>query len=545
MSSLRARVERLIGDGAFLGATGAFLSLVIYSAAQGYPTWVRWPERVLLDGVASGFGMLFEPAVLLVEHHGYLYLSTFAALLAWRRTRPIAAAALGAVLLITCARLTVFACFSIYVMNHRLGLLSVPLAFAIAACLTRWGRWPILSMVVLAGGLCVGVVLGLLFQHDYPVIVSPLHRFVPTALLALLGAWLIATRVTDAPSSAVGRFVRMWGLAAICVSCLMILAVFTVQLHPREPPIERLPIPANGAYDVYLAREPPELIWTDTEQIHVLTNPYGASHDDSYVLAGGTHKSPQRIWRSPSNGLYVEMVGGIGWWKFPPQGQPLSQTPVVEFRHAVLQDGSPCAFAEDPITRSVFVVSQWLSHYVVMDRDTGAVRATGRLSSAFQGVWHSTPDLPSRILYISSALGDGGLYELNLDSMAITRKASDLYMYETVLNPEEHILWGTRPISGEVIGVDTRTFEVLHRISAGFGTRDLQRDPGSGDLYTCSWFGDVFRVDVASLTAAKIARCGRICRNLFLDAQRDTLWAATDDGICRFPLATRKGDGSS
>jgi hypothetical protein len=87
-----------------------------------------------------------------------------------------------------------------------------------------------------------------------------------------------------------------------------------------------------------------------------------------------------------------------------------------------------------------------------------------------------------------------------------------------------------------VIGVDSDTFRVRYRIRTGFGSRDVQRDPRTGDLYSCSLFGDVFRIAAPFTSAERIAWCGRVCRNLYLDPQHDTLWAATDDGICRIPL---------
>lgn len=534
MRSLRAWLERPIGDGAFLGAGGAFLTLLSYWwAARWQPTWVPLPERILLTVMGSGLGIVFEPLDLLVLRSGYLWLPILAALVAWRRTRPLVAVVLGAVLLIESARLAALACFSVYLMDPWLGLLSVPCALLPALFLTRWRRWPILSTVMLAFGLGVGVALGVVFQHDFPAVVSPLDRFVPIALASLLIAWLISTRTEAARSAGIGRFVRMWGLLAICVSCILIIVITTDRFRPRSAPPHRFL--AESSYDVHMTGEPAELVWTDTVQSHVLTNPYGESHG-GYVLAAGDHRCPQRIWASPTDGIYIQMLKSVGWWKAPPSGEQFSQDSAVEYRNDLLEDGSPQAFAEDPVTRRVFMMSQWGSHYVVMDRDTGITRATGRLSTAFLGGWHSLPVLPSRRAYISSALEDGGLYELNLDSMETTRKAAGLYLYETVLDPENHMLWGARPLTGEVIGVDSETFTVVSRIRTGFGSRDLQRDPGTGILYTCSLFGDVFRVDPASRTAARIAWCGRLCRNLFLDVARETLWAATDDGICRIPL---------
>src|SRR5262249_51398497 len=133
-------------------------------------------------------------------------------------------------------------------------------------------------------------------------------------------------------------------------------------------------------------------------------------------------------------------------------------------------------------------------------------------------------------------LDDGGLYEMNLDSLALSREAKNLYLYETILDPERGLLWGVRPLTGEVVSVDTRTYEMRHRVPVQFGLRDLQRDPESGDLYTCSEiYGDIFRIDGHSQTVSRVGWCGRLCRDMFLDAPRKMLWVATRDGICRIP----------
>jgi hypothetical protein len=535
---VRARFERLVGDGAFLGTATAYLTLLGYTfTARWLPSWVVVPERILLEVMGSGLGLFFEPIDLLIVRRGYLWLPIVAVVLAWRRTRPVAAVLLSAAVLIESARLAALGCFSLYVMDHAFGLLAAPLAVIPAALLTRWRRWSILSSVVLAFGLCLGVGLGVVFQHDFPDIVSPLNRFVPIALATILIALLVSIRVPAVSSTSVGRLVRIWGLLGFSVSCTLIIVVASDWLRPRDPSPHRF-LPYSS-YDVFITGASHDLVWTDTEDIHVLTNPYGDGHE-RYVLAGGNHRTPQRIWPSPTDGFYVQMLLSVGWWQEPPKGQRISQDPAVQYRNDLMRDGSPCAFVEDPVTRSVFMVNQWGSRYFVMDRDSGATRETGYFSTAFMGAWHATADLPSRVAYVSSALEDGGVYELNLDAMTIARRASALDLYETVFDQKMQVLWGARPVTGEVIGVGGGAFDVLYRFRTGFGSRDLQRDPNTGDLYTCSLVGEVFRVDVASGTAAPVAWCGRLCRNLFLDPQRDTLWVATDDGVCRVPLAALK-----
>jgi hypothetical protein len=534
MSSGRVRAGAWIGEGAAFGAVGACATLVIYGAMRSRPEWLAWPEYVIVRVLESGLGLLLEPYVLLVERRGYVLLPFIAALLIWRRTRRILVAALGAVVMIESARLAALACFSTYVMQPTAGLLTVPVAAVPAAYIAWRRRWPVLAVAVFAFGLCAGVALALPLQHDYPAIVSPLHRFVPSALASLACAWVIARWLIDPAERGLRRFRRLWGLCSIAVSCLFMIAITTSWFRPRPAPPTRLL--GGSAYDVYVTGTPPVLVWTDTEHVHVVTDPYGAARD-GYELSAADGRTPQRIWASPSDGFYVQMQGSIGWWKAPPRGQRIASAPAVTFQDDILQDGSPWAFAEDPSTRRVFMMSQWQSHYAVMDRDTGALTTTGRFSTALQGAWHATPDLPARRVYISSALADGNLYELDLDSLAIVRRAGAVDVHEMVLDPERHLVWGARPLTGQVVGLDDTSLRVRYRIHAGFATRDLQRDPRSDVLYTCSMPGDVFRIDSERHVAERLTWCGRLCRNLYLDVERETLWAATDDGICRIPLA--------
>ena len=533
MRSVAGWFERRISDGVSLGIGAASLTLLAYAAAARWKTaWVGGPEVVILAVMGSGLGLLIEPIDLFVMHPGYLCLPLLAAALVWRRTRWLVLPIISAIVAIESARAGALACFALYAVDRPLGLLAAPLAVFPAAVLTACRRWSVLSMIVLTGGLCVGVLIGVIFQHDYPEMVSPLHRFLPTAVLALFAAWVTSLAGTSRAEPLPRRFVRMWGVSTLGVACVLIAAVTTEWVRPHQPSPERFA--SRSAYDVHVAGDPPVLIWTDTEEIHVETAPYGRVHD-SYVLSGGTHRTPQRVFSS-TDGVDIQMQSSVGWWKQPPSGEHYEQEPAVRYSHDVLQDGSPSAFVEDPLTERVFVISQWGSRYVVMDRASGKTEATGRVSPAFVGFWQFSPPQASRTIRLSSAIGDGGIYELNLDSMTLKPIGSALYLYETAVDPERRIFWGARPLTGEVVGADADSLAVRYRIRTGFGSRDLQRDPRTGTLYTCTLAGEVFRIDATSLTPSKVAWCGRLCRNLFLDVRRDALWAATDDGICRYSL---------
>ncbi|MDX2167118.1 MAG: hypothetical protein SF182_08650 [Deltaproteobacteria bacterium] len=524
-----------MGDGALLGAAIAYLTLVgHWLAARWAPGVVFLPEWIVVNVMGTGLGVIFEPIDLLIVRRGYLALPLVALALLWRPTRTVVAAVVALLLFVESARLVALSCLAIYVMHHASGLLSVPLAVALAALLVRWRRWSILASIVLTVGFCFGVGFGIVFQHDYPEVVSPLHRFVPIAAATLALALLVAWRVPAQPTAPGARFLRTAGVMTLGASCLLMIALVSDRLAARPPSPHRF-LPGSS-YEVFLTPDARALLWTDTEELHVFTDPYGATHDE-YVLSGATHRTPQRIWPSPTGGVFVQMLLSVGWWKPPPPDERFAAEPAVLYRDAAMADGSPCGFFENPFARSVFLINQWGSRYFVFDRDSGALRDTGRFSSAVMGAWHATPDLASRRAYLSSALQDGGLYEVDLDSMAIHRRAAGLYLYETIVDGDGALLWGARPVTGEVIGVERDGFTVRHRFRTGFGSRDLQRDPRTGDLFTCSLFGEVSRVRPAAGTVETLGWCGRLCRNLFLDPAHDALWAATDDGICRFALA--------
>ena len=308
MNSIRAGFERVVGDGACLGAGAALLTLLSYEVAiRWYPPAASLPEQLLVVVMGTGPSMIFEPFDLLILRGGYICLPIILIALVWRRSRSIVLAVLGLLLMFETARLTAFATFSVYVMHHGLGFLVAPLAVLPAVCLTRWQRLPILSIVLLTGGLCVGVLVATFFQHDFPDVVSPVHRFIPATIVAVVIAWLVSIPLRDMRSVTLRRFAHIWGLATICVACIIFVAIATQWLRPRVAPPSRFL--SQSAYDVRVTGEPPVLVWTDTEEIHVLTEPYGQTHH-SYMLSGGHHRTPQRLWPSATDGFYVQMLGG-------------------------------------------------------------------------------------------------------------------------------------------------------------------------------------------------------------------------------------------
>ncbi len=453
-----------------------------------------------------------------------------------RATRPVGVALLAVAAELAATLLCTIPFGACAVMNPGLGVLAVVLAVPVALLLARIPRWPLSAMVVVAGGVTFGAAIGVLFNDDTFAAWGVENRFLASTSLSLMIALTIAAfDRTRAPMTA-WRVAGMWGLSAVTLSSVAMVTLVGVQLH-RASADSSARFVDDWAYDLVLTGDPPQLVWADKNRVHALTDPYGASHDHYLLSESATF--PQRIWPSATDGFYVQTLHGVDWWPAPRGDQRIPPEPAVRYpKPAEIRDGPPWGFAEDTARNRVFLASEWQSYFAVMDHDTAAVTARGRIGTAFWPAFHATPDPAARALYLSSCMEEGTLYKVDLDTLQVTASAPSLFLYETVLDATRHLLWGSRPITGELLGIDTETLEVRRRIPLTFGNRDLTRDPVTGDLYTCAFLsGEVFRVDVSTGAVSQLGLCGRLCRNLVVDPARQSVWVATRDRICRLPMA--------
>lgn len=528
MREVRLRLERWIGFGAFCGALGALLIEVAYSCGGNHPWLMEPAERALLVVLDSGLEINAWLLRSILSLGGLAAAITLMVMLVYRPSRGVAVSALATFLFGYVAWVTALASFGVYTNDHRLAIAAGLLAPLLALPLTVWLRWPVTSLLLLDGGIALAVLRSTIFQHDFPMIVSPMWRFLPVAVLSFVAAWLLARRLGDATRGGFGRYAGLSGVLSVAFSSVLFLWVIADILRPRPAPAERIAAPF--AYDLALWGDPPQMIWTDTEKIHIWTDPYAAV-PTGFEIDPTPHNFPQRIWSADDGGLYIQTLDGISWW--PVQGRDLARSPA-----GWLPFDRPMAFAEDPVARRLVMVSERDNKYAIVDRDSGE-RREGRLSDHIYGAWRATPELETRRVWLASAFGDGGLYELDLETLELRRKAALADLYGLVIDRAKGLIWGARILTGEVVALDTETFTVRHRIRTAFGGRSLERDPKRGFLYTCSWAGDVFRIDTQALTATTLGWCGRLCRAVKIDPDRDTLWITTDDGICRIPLAGR------
>jgi hypothetical protein len=183
------------------------------------------------------------------------------------------------------------------------------------------------------------------------------------------------------------------------------------------------------------------------------------------------------------------------------------------------------------------VINEWRGSGSVFSLDDPAHPRSMSFSDRTWPMPWITADPPSRRAYVTSMLADGSLRELDLDTLEPVRQRSGVFVYQSVVDPARGILWGTRPVHGELVGIDTATLAIRVRVHLSPGTRDVVLDPESGQLFVNTYpAGALYRVDGASGRVLEEGACGFRCRSLYLDVPRRTLWSASLAGIRRFVI---------
>jgi len=542
---MTARITRVAADAASVGvAVLTVVNLLDWGARR--VIGVAFLEILRLNLLGSFAQFLFRPLRGVSWPEG-MALSIAAALLLWRRTRLLVSCAVAAALSVWAAAM---ACAAAYAIDPLIGVFAPLVALVGSVPLARKRSWPVLAMLIVAFGTGIGFIgaqNAALVAGPERRVASPLYGFVPPVVAALAVAWWVSMSKPDVAMRSRRRLIQLWGLGAVslCLTFSVALESFYLRARAPEPPATR--VIDEFAYDVRIEGEPPVVVWTNRNRVQVLDDAYGARHV-RHALDENARRV-ERIWPGQDGDFYVQNGWDIGWWAPASDGQPIPRLPKAWLRTpewvGETLAGSAAAFAEDPVTKRYLIFSEWLSHYALVERDTGTVVAKGILSDAISPWPYTTVDAVRRVAFISTSMDDGHLYEFDLESPHIVRKAPNLYLYATVLEAPGGLLWGTRPFTGELLAVDTRTLEIRHRVPVEPTVRGIQRDPDTGDLFTCSlMFGNVFRIDRRTLAASKIGWCGRFCRNLFVDARRRTLWVATADGICKIGFSDSSALGT-
>lgn len=548
------RTGRWIINGATLG-TGvvSLLGLLHYLSPRG-PAALTLPEAVLFWILGWLPELLFRGAPVIASRHTGVALAALTALWLWRSTRGTTCLALQAAIAIAAMSIAALIC----ILTRTLApATSATLSLLALAAAVRWGRMQAPSMARLAifaaaalfGLLGDRVVMSLQMTSLVP---HPISRWIQVSALviaSLVAVWAFPrSRASLWPRRLAHHVVCLWALATLGLNSLLVtildLNLLRAWTGPTAPRVLN-----EFTYDLAVLGDPPFLVWSNRKWVQAIEDIYGAA-SPRHLLDDHAGFS-ERIFLAPGGTFDILNHQSVGRWngvlasnhspqpdgRLPTRGGAPSSFAWLQSMPWFEEAGPACGYADDPVRNRYLILSEWYSQYAVVDRTTGAGVKVGTVSGAIWPWPFATADPATRVAYMSSPISDGHLYEFNLDSLEVTRKVAQLYLYETVVDSAASVLWGTRPVTGDLVGVDTHSLEVRYHIPVEASVRDVKLDPDTGDLYTCSfWSGNVYRATRADQKASSIGWCGRFCRNLFLDSARRTLWIATAEGLCRMPL---------
>lgn len=323
---------------------------------------------------------------------------------------------------------------------------------------------------------------------------------------------------------------RLGGPAAAALGVGVVASTLAGQeREARSRTREDLRFAPDAAYDAIVVGAPPALVFTNQEEARIARAPYADDYAGSEPLIPGIYA--ERLIPSADPGVFYLAIsaGGV---------RRISLAPKLEVTTFEASESLwTASLAEDPVAARLFVLNEWEGRGSIFSLDGREGTRAIDLSSHTWTVPWITVDASSRRAYVTSMLDDGGLRLLDLDTLEVRRSNARMFLYQSVVDHERGLLWATRPLPGEIVGVDLDTLEVRVRIPLAPGTRDVVFDPERRQLFVNTYpFGDLFRIDAATDSVLEVSGCGWRCRSLYLDAPRRTLWAASLGGIYRFPV---------
>jgi hypothetical protein len=417
------------------------------------------------------------------------------------------------------------------------------LVAAISPVFLRHIRRPPAFWLSIAVGLQFGVVAGVsLFGIAFRArgrLPDPAMVYACVAAVSVLAAWWVTRPESKALPLNWRTYATLWGWSQHCLACCLIVYIFAFRMQQmwRPLPVTNRLRP-EVAYDLLVRADPPELLWTDWVRLNVLKN---VNKDPLGVAATAPALGSERLWPVGNGGFYVQTDEGLMHGAAVDQQSPTA--PLQLSRLNMPPDFRRVrGLAEDSATGQLVLATDEPPQWAFVDPD-GTLLGSGDLSG---GAFLKAPFVavaPSlRQAYISNGLYDGSLHVLDLDQRRVERQVEGLYMYYTVVDAQAGMLWGTRILLGDLVGIDLKTLEIRERIPLDFFSRKLLQDPRSRRLYTCSQaFGTVFEVNPDTGAVTRLGRCGISCRGLALDVDGGNLWAGALDGICRYPLPSKAG----
>jgi len=543
---------RAAADGAAIGAGGIAVANVLeWGARHGIGDIALFElPRLRLFGWSQQWFME-AGSFLISSEKSVPALIALLALGMWQRTRPAARAVTAAAVAALAGWAAALGCAIAFTLSPTVTVLLTVVALGPAARLAQAPRSRIAGLIVLTAGIAFGTLAAQIFvvasfgiisrDETGEQIFNPLLGFVPVTLLALAVARAVSRSERVSRAGRFRQVARCWGLTVACLAMTFIIVLEGVQLLPRAPEGGAVRVLDRFAYDVYIAGEPPALVWTDRRGAQVVDDIYGEPHE-SRPLDERLEDLAERIIPSFDGGFFItsDEKPGIAWWKPVPPHEQIPSTasggwlPQPSWVHLGM---SQLQLAVDPATRRMLLVTQVHSRYAVVAVETNAVVTQGTFGDAIFSAATVSPDPTGGMAFIGTLAKDGATHEFDFKSLRIARSTPNLYITSIVADPSGELFWGVRPFTTELLGMDRRTAQVRRRIPLEPVMRPLVQDAKTGMLYTCSFLSSsIYRVDPRTAAAERIGWCGRLCRNLRLDSERDTLWVATADGICRMPL---------
>lgn len=289
------------------------------------------------------------------------------------------------------------------------------------------------------------------------------------------------------------------------------------------------------AYDVATWRDGSELLVTD--QTVALRVSDLAARPTVTPIPGTLHVGmPERITSGASQDEVFVAVSSRGALRL--RAGPDGDIGITQYEDVRAQHSAALVF--DPIADRLVVLNEW--------GGTGAAFSVSapdppRGLALFDAPWpvpYVSIDADSRRGWASSALIDGSVARIDLDTLEVLYRRDGLFAYATLYDAEREVLWALRGITGELLALDPDTLEIDSRLELEAGLRRMVLEPRRGHLIINAYpSGRLFRVDPHGLRVLEVGHCGWRCRSLWVDPAHDTLWTASSDGVSRFELGAR------
>ncbi len=366
-------------------------------------------------------------------------------------------------------------------------------------------------------------------------------HFLMTDLLLAAGAVVLAASLRARSRPGLNALVAMWFLCCVAYASVRVARMSGLGRPPSSPAHR---VVAHHAYDVLVTKSPAALEYTDNTTVHVISDPYSAHPGPETALdeSGQDWDEVERLMPAAAPDMFYATVpprGVIRVHVYPPgaggDSLRLTTEPFYSDKYGP-KYGHVLALAEDSTAGRLLILTEWNAILGEFDLGTGDFQRRLLLGGYWPIHW-ITLEPRTHAALISSTFSPGWLREINLDTGVFEKEVPRAFLYKTVLDQSRGLIWGVRYLSGQILAFDMKTLALRKKVEVKPLLRDIEVDPIAGQVFANTYpEGDLFRVDIDSERVVEHASCGHRCRNLFFDADRRVLWAASGDGVYRFAV---------